>query len=97
MKSIRDWVFSHLVSMSLVSSRPLSGSDSFFNEGHLDEELDDQGITLPYYIPFCACSAIDFLVRIIIDTHTISCFPVYFLVIIGEKKNFEKKKDQSLT
>lgn len=45
MKSIREWVFSHLVSMSLVSSRPLSGSDSFFNEGRLDEELDDQGIT----------------------------------------------------
>nr|XP_023905715.1 translocase of chloroplast 90, chloroplastic isoform X2 [Quercus suber] len=45
MKSIRDWVFSHLVSMSLVSSRPLSGSDSFFNEGRLDEELDDQGST----------------------------------------------------
>ena len=74
MKSIRDWVFSHLVSMSLVSSRPLSGSDSFFNEGRLDEELDDQGITLPYYIPFCVCSSIDFLVRIIIDTHTIHVF-----------------------
>ena len=53
MKSIRDWVFSHLVSMSLVSSRPLSGTDSFFNEGRLDEELDDQGITLSYHIPFC--------------------------------------------
>lgn len=46
MKSIRDWVFSQLVSKSLVSSRPLSGSDSFFNEGRLDEENDDQGITL---------------------------------------------------
>lgn len=45
MKSIRDWVFSQLVSNSLVSSRPLSGSDSFFNEGLLDEEVDNQGIT----------------------------------------------------
>lgn len=43
MKSIRDWVFSQLVSNSLVSSRPLSGSDSFFNEGLLDEEVDNQG------------------------------------------------------
>lgn len=43
MKSIRDWVFSQVVSKSLVSSRPLSGSDSFFNEGRLDEENDDQG------------------------------------------------------
>ena len=46
MKSIRDWVFSQLVSNSLVSSRPLSGSDSYFNEGLLDEEVDSQGITL---------------------------------------------------
>lgn len=74
MKSIRDWVFSHLVSMSLVSSRPLSGTDSFFNEGRLDEELNDQGITLSYHIPFCVFSSIDFLVRIIIDTHTIHVF-----------------------
>ncbi|KAF5459228.1 hypothetical protein F2P56_023200 [Juglans regia] len=43
MKKIRDWVFSQLVSMSLVSSRPLSGSDSFFSEGLLEEESDDQG------------------------------------------------------
>ena len=71
MKSITDWVFSHLVSMSLVSSRPLSSSDSFFNEGRLDEELDDQGSTFSYHIPFCVYSSIDFLVRIIIDTHTI--------------------------
>jgi hypothetical protein len=46
MKSIRDWFFSQLVSNSLVSSTPLSGSDSFFNEGLLDEEVDNQGITL---------------------------------------------------
>ncbi|KAK9268381.1 hypothetical protein L1049_000130 [Liquidambar formosana] len=43
MKGIKDWVFSQLVSKSLVSSRPLSGSDSFFNEEPLDEECSDQG------------------------------------------------------
>lgn len=46
MKSVRNWFFSQLVSKSLVSSRPLSGSDSFFDEERLDEESDDQGITL---------------------------------------------------
>lgn len=46
MKSVRDWFFSQLVSKSLVSSRPLSVSDSFFNEEPLDKDLDDQGITL---------------------------------------------------
>lgn len=88
MKSIRDWVFSHLVSMSLVSSRPLSGSDSFFNEGRLDEELDDQGITLPYYIPFCVCSSIDFLVRIIIDTHTKFMFSSLLLSYYRREEKF---------
>ncbi|KAG7984534.1 hypothetical protein I3843_04G164900 [Carya illinoinensis] len=44
MKTIRDWVFSQLVSMSLVSSTPLSGNDSFFSEGLLEEESDDQGL-----------------------------------------------------
>lgn len=45
MKSVRDWFFSRLVSKSLVSSRPLSGSDNFFNEEPLDNDFDDQGIT----------------------------------------------------
>ncbi|XP_015869348.3 translocase of chloroplast 90, chloroplastic isoform X1 [Ziziphus jujuba] len=45
MKSVRDWFFSQLVSKSLVSSRPLSVSDSFFNEEPLDKDLDDQGAT----------------------------------------------------
>lgn len=60
MKSIRDWVFSHLVSMSLVSSRPLSGTDSFFNEGRLDEELDDQGIPCPIISLFVYFQALIF-------------------------------------
>ncbi|XP_062078177.1 translocase of chloroplast 90, chloroplastic [Humulus lupulus] len=43
MKSVREWFFSQIVSKSVVSSRPLSGSDSFFDEEPVDEELDDQG------------------------------------------------------
>lgn len=54
MKSVRDWVFTQLVSKSLVSSRPLSGSDSFFNEGLPDEESHDQGTTLSPIL-FCVC------------------------------------------
>lgn len=46
MKSFRDWVFSQLLSKSLVSSRPLSGSDSFYDEGPLNEEYDEQGTAL---------------------------------------------------
>lgn len=43
MKSIRDWVFSQVVCNSLVSSRPLSSSNSFLNERLLDGEFGDQG------------------------------------------------------
>lgn len=44
MKGVRDWIFSQLVSKSVVSSRPLSGSDSFFSvEPSSDEVLNDQG------------------------------------------------------
>ncbi|WCJ29980.1 Translocase of chloroplast 90 chloroplastic [Euphorbia peplus] len=32
MKSIRDWGFTHLLSKSLASSRPLSGTGSFFSD-----------------------------------------------------------------
>ncbi|XP_022143112.1 translocase of chloroplast 90, chloroplastic isoform X2 [Momordica charantia] len=45
MKGVRDWLFSQLVSKSVVSSRPLLGSDSFFGEEvkeHMDEDQDDQ-------------------------------------------------------
>ncbi|KAI4335661.1 hypothetical protein L6164_014289 [Bauhinia variegata] len=42
MKSVREWVFSQLLSRSSVSSRPLSGSDGFYNEPQYDE-YDDQG------------------------------------------------------
>ncbi|RVX05235.1 hypothetical protein CK203_020065 [Vitis vinifera] len=46
MKSIKDWVFSQIISKSLVSSRPLPGSTGFFAEESLDEEFGDRGITL---------------------------------------------------
>ncbi|XP_022938149.1 translocase of chloroplast 90, chloroplastic-like [Cucurbita moschata] len=44
MKGVRDWLFSQLVSKSVVSSRPLLGSDSFFGEENVelvDEDQDD--------------------------------------------------------
>lgn len=41
--SIKDWVLSQLVSKSLASARPLSGSDSFIDEGPLGNELSIQG------------------------------------------------------
>lgn len=47
MGSLKDWISSQLVSMSLVSSRPLSGSDSFFREEPSHEGFDGQGIALP--------------------------------------------------
>ncbi|XVF34569.1 hypothetical protein REPUB_Repub18cG0070100 [Reevesia pubescens] len=45
MKGIRDWVFTQVLSKSLSSSRPLSGSGGFFPEAHSPRELesDDQG------------------------------------------------------
>ncbi|XVE63660.1 hypothetical protein DITRI_Ditri07aG0037600 [Diplodiscus trichospermus] len=45
MKGIRDWVFTQLLSKSLATSRPLSGSGGFFLEAPLsrEEESGDQG------------------------------------------------------
>ncbi|XP_059637874.1 translocase of chloroplast 90, chloroplastic [Cornus florida] len=43
MMGIKDWVVSQLVSKSLVAARPLSGSDSFFDEVPLDEVSGDSG------------------------------------------------------
>lgn len=42
MKGIKDWVFSQLVSSSLISSRPMSGNDGFFDEERLDEGFSSQ-------------------------------------------------------
>ncbi|KAL9398480.1 hypothetical protein Peur_007441 [Populus x canadensis] len=41
MKGIRDWVFGQLLSKSLASTGPLSGSGSFFSEEPVNEESDD--------------------------------------------------------
>uniref|UniRef100_A0A5B6Z0T5 AIG1-type G domain-containing protein n=1 Tax=Davidia involucrata TaxID=16924 RepID=A0A5B6Z0T5_DAVIN len=43
MMGIKDWVLSQLVSKSLVSSRPLSASDSFLGEEPLNEEFGNRG------------------------------------------------------
>ncbi|KAK6248336.1 hypothetical protein QUC31_019901 [Theobroma cacao] len=45
MKGIRDWVFTQILSKSLDSSRPLSGSGGFFPEApsSREEQYDDQG------------------------------------------------------
>ncbi|KAK4257448.1 hypothetical protein QN277_007035 [Acacia crassicarpa] len=44
MKSVRDWVFSQLLSTSLISSRPLSGSGSFYDEGPQNGGYEGQGL-----------------------------------------------------
>lgn len=43
MTSIKDWILSQLVSKSLVSARPLSGSGSFFEEESFHDEFGNQG------------------------------------------------------
>ncbi|KAK6941711.1 AIG1-type guanine nucleotide-binding (G) domain [Dillenia turbinata] len=45
MKAMKDWALTQLVSKSLASSRPLSGSDGFFNNETPREEFNDQGTT----------------------------------------------------
>ncbi|KAJ7979004.1 Translocase of chloroplast 90 chloroplastic [Quillaja saponaria] len=42
MKSVREWIFSQLVSNSLVSSRPMAGTDNIFHGGPRVEEFQDQ-------------------------------------------------------
>lgn len=41
MKGVRDWVFGQLLSKSLASTRPLSGSGSFLSEEPVNEDSDD--------------------------------------------------------
>jgi hypothetical protein len=43
MKGVRDWVFGQLLSKSLASTRPLSGSGSFLSEEPVNEDSDDPG------------------------------------------------------
>ncbi|KAK6945164.1 AIG1-type guanine nucleotide-binding (G) domain [Dillenia turbinata] len=61
MKAMKDWAFTQLVSKSLASSRPLSGSDDFINNETQREEFNDQaGLISPFLLklytwfrPFC--------------------------------------------
>ncbi|TKY54794.1 Translocase of chloroplast 90 [Spatholobus suberectus] len=43
MKGVRDWIFSQILSKSLVSPTPLSGSNSFYAEGQQNEDFNEQG------------------------------------------------------
>lgn len=43
MKGVRDWVFSQILSKSLVSPSPLSGGNSLYAGEHRDEDVNQQG------------------------------------------------------
>ncbi|KAK7330038.1 hypothetical protein VNO77_24223 [Canavalia gladiata] len=43
MKGVRDWIFSQILSKSLVLPTPLSGGNSFYEE-HRDENFNEQGL-----------------------------------------------------
>ncbi|KAK4431781.1 Translocase of chloroplast, chloroplastic [Sesamum alatum] len=45
MTSIKDWVFSQVVSNSIGSTRPLSASESFLSQEPQNEELGNRGLT----------------------------------------------------
>ncbi|KAL8497828.1 hypothetical protein ACS0TY_021245 [Phlomoides rotata] len=45
MTSIKDWVFSQVISKSIGSIRPLSTSESFLSPDSQNEELGNQGLT----------------------------------------------------
>ncbi|KAL0345361.1 UNVERIFIED_CONTAM: Translocase of chloroplast, chloroplastic [Sesamum radiatum] len=45
MTSIKDWVFSQVVSKSIGSTRPLSASESFLSQEPHNEELGNRGLT----------------------------------------------------
>lgn len=48
MKGVRDWVFSQILSKSVVSPSSLSGGNSFYAEEHRiqNENFNEQGTTL---------------------------------------------------
>jgi len=46
MKGFRDWVLSQVLSNSLISPTPLSGSNTLYLEERSSEDLNDQGTTL---------------------------------------------------
>lgn len=61
MKGVRDWVFGQLLSKSLASTRPLSGSGSFLSEEPVNEDSDDPGA----YFYSLATLAMEFVVLLV--------------------------------
>ncbi|GFQ06075.1 translocase of chloroplast 90 chloroplastic [Phtheirospermum japonicum] len=45
MTSIKDWVFSQVISKSIGSTRPLSASESFLSQESQNEDLGNRGLT----------------------------------------------------
>ncbi|KAK6126904.1 hypothetical protein DH2020_039355 [Rehmannia glutinosa] len=45
MTSVKDWVFSQVISKSLGSTRPLSASESFLSQESQNEDLGNRGLT----------------------------------------------------
>ena len=72
MRGIRDWVFGQLLSKSLASTGPLSGSGSFFSEEPVNEESDDPGA----YFCSLATLAVKFLVFLVIVLSFFICVSV---------------------
>lgn len=52
MKGVRDWVFSQILSKSLVSPSPLSGSNSLYAGEHRNENFNEQGTILTLLFDF---------------------------------------------
>lgn len=50
MTSIKDWVFSQVISKSIGSTRPLSASESFLSQDSQNEELGNRGISFTFII-----------------------------------------------
>jgi hypothetical protein len=46
MKGFRDWVLSQILSKSLISPTPLSGSNSLYDEERPNEDSNEQGTSL---------------------------------------------------
>jgi hypothetical protein len=51
MKGFRDWVLSQVLSKSLISPTPLSGSNSLYDEERSNEDSNEQGTSL--ILVFC--------------------------------------------
>jgi len=52
MKGVRDWVFSQILSKSLVSPSPLSASNSLYAGEHRNGDVNEQGTILNLLFDF---------------------------------------------